>query len=69
MMLARLMHATQECELILREDYFDLHGNIYCERHAQRPNGNAPSGSSGGGLGVGRQPEKRSTRLMMMTMI
>ena len=49
-----------ECHLILRDNYFDLNGKIYCEKHAFKSDFLSA-------LGPGRRfPEKRSTRLMMM---
>ena len=49
----------QECHLILRDNYFELNGKIYCEQHAFKTSH----------LAVGparRFPERRTTRLMMM---
>ncbi|MCJ1419836.1 hypothetical protein MMC32_006192 [Xylographa parallela] len=51
----------QECHKILRNDYFELNGKIFCEQHAL----NASQVTSL--LGPGRRhPERRTTRLMMM---
>ncbi|MCJ1251078.1 hypothetical protein MMC30_008309 [Trapelia coarctata] len=51
----------QDCRKILRDDYFELNGKVFCEQHAFRA-ANEPSL-----LGPGRRhPERRTTRLMMM---
>lgn len=51
----------KECQVILRNDYFEVNGTTYCERHASKA-AQQPSP-----LGNGRRhPEKRTTRLMMM---
>jgi hypothetical protein len=43
--------------MTLHNDYYDVNGKTYCERHALRPEL----------LGLGRRfPERRTTRLMMM---
>ncbi|KAL9077995.1 MAG: hypothetical protein Q9157_003080 [Trypethelium eluteriae] len=65
-----------QCGVVLARDYFDVGDGVYCERHAFGQVGqHAGSGSGGGLLGVGlgvgmggarRNPERRTTRLMMM---
>ena len=53
--------SCQECHRILRDDYFEWNGRTLCEQHAFRA---AQQPSS---LGPGRRnPERRTTRLMMM---
>ena len=49
----------QECHLILRDNYYELNGKIYCEQHAFKTN-HLMVGSAR------RFPERRTTRLMMM---
>ncbi|KAF1846905.1 uncharacterized protein K460DRAFT_50029 [Cucurbitaria berberidis CBS 394.84] len=53
------------CRIVLRDDYFEVGGRKYCDRHGQRAA--APQQSS---LGPGgyrpRNVQKRRTRLMMM---
>lgn len=51
----------QDCQVVLRNDYFELSGKTYCERHAVK----AAQQPSRSGLGQ-RDPERRTTRLMMM---
>lgn len=61
-----------QCKEVLRGDYYEVRGGVFCERDAQRqmqmqmgPRGGR--GGRGGALGVGMsRMEKRSTRLMMM---
>ncbi|MCJ1474421.1 hypothetical protein MMC13_003079, partial [Lambiella insularis] len=49
------------CHKILRDDYYELNGKVFCEQHAL----NAAHTTSL--LGPGRRhPERRTTRLMMM---
>ncbi|KAL9599588.1 MAG: hypothetical protein Q9219_003744 [cf. Caloplaca sp. 3 TL-2023] len=51
----------QDCHKILRDDYFEMNGRIYCEQHAFR------AAQQTSLLGPGRRhPERRTTRLMMM---
>ncbi|KAF2202781.1 hypothetical protein GQ43DRAFT_447877 [Delitschia confertaspora ATCC 74209] len=54
------------CRIILRDDYFEVGGKPFCERHAYHAN--AQQNSFLGPAGPGRQrfPERRTTRLMMM---
>ena len=48
------------CREVLSEDYFEVSGAVYCERHA------FAAVRSAGGLGPKRNMERRTTRLMMM---
>ncbi|KAL8949971.1 MAG: hypothetical protein Q9222_003965 [Ikaeria aurantiellina] len=58
-----LSRHDQDCHKILRDDYFEMNGMTYCEQHAL---GVAQQQTSL--LGPGRRhPERRTTRLMMMT--
>ncbi|KAL8916291.1 MAG: hypothetical protein Q9208_008602 [Pyrenodesmia sp. 3 TL-2023] len=51
----------QDCQKILRDDYFEVNGKTYCEQHAFR------AAQQTSLLGPGRRhPERRTTRLMMM---
>lgn len=51
----------QDCRRPLRDDYFEVSGNNYCEQHAFGAAQRMPF------LGPGRRhPERRTTRLMMM---
>jgi hypothetical protein len=59
------MSASQNCRIRLQADYFEMNGKIYCERDAFRI---AQQGTFGGAAGR-KNPERRTTRLMMMTMI
>lgn len=60
------------CRSKLDEEYFEVDGKPFCERHSwafgPRNNGNLglPGGGFGAGQRYGRSPEKRKTRLMMM---
>ena len=52
---------TQGCRRPLQDDYFEVNGRTYCERDALRAAQRTPF------LGPGRRdPERRTTRLMMM---
>ena len=52
---------SQDCRKVLRDDYFEMNGRMYCEQHAFRAAQQASI------LGPGRRhPERRTTRLMMM---
>lgn len=54
-------NVQQDCQTVLRNDYFEVNGQTWCERHAT---GAAQQPSI---LGAGRRhPERRTTRLMMM---
>jgi hypothetical protein len=57
-----------ECRVRLTEDYFEVNGNYFCERHAFSMTRNrVPSyGMNLGVHGSNHAPEKRRTRLMMM---
>ncbi|KAI9834326.1 MAG: hypothetical protein M1826_004252 [Phylliscum demangeonii] len=54
----------QQCREILREDYFEMNGRVYCEQHAMQLSQQhdllepGPPGR--------RHPERRTTRLMVM---
>ncbi|PSN66393.1 hypothetical protein BS50DRAFT_413919 [Corynespora cassiicola Philippines] len=53
------------CRIVLRDDYFEVNGRVFCERHAhhaaaQRNNYLGPGGPRT------QNPQKRRTRLMMM---
>ena len=51
----------QDCHRLLRDDYFEMNGRVYCEQHAFR------AAQQTSLLGPGRRyPERRTTRLMMM---
>ncbi|KAF1994900.1 hypothetical protein P154DRAFT_361441 [Amniculicola lignicola CBS 123094] len=54
------------CRVVLRDDYYEVSGRVYCERHAyhasQQNNNLGPRGPGG----AGRNLQKRRTRLMMM---
>ncbi|KAJ9637749.1 hypothetical protein H2199_007240 [Coniosporium tulheliwenetii] len=54
----------QQCRVVLKEDYFEVGGKVYCERHAWE----AGRQNTGGLLGAGgrKNPARRTTRLMMM---
>ncbi|KAF2137513.1 uncharacterized protein K452DRAFT_301903 [Aplosporella prunicola CBS 121167] len=55
------------CRMPLRDDYFEVGGIPYCERHAWHAARGPGPGGRGMGLGPPRQnPERRRTRLMMM---
>lgn len=52
---------SQDCRKVLRDDYFEMNGRMYCEQHAFR------AAQQTSMLGTGRRhPERRTTRLMMM---
>ena len=61
---------------MLKDDYYEVNGKAYCERHAFQGAGSGSDNNMSGGyggdeagfLGVGprRNVEKRRTRLMMM---
>jgi hypothetical protein len=57
-----------ECRVRLTEDYFEVNGNYFCERHAFSMTRNRGPGYGNSNLGVhgSSRPEKRRTRLMMM---
>ncbi|OJD29746.1 lim domain-containing protein [Diplodia corticola] len=60
--------ACDTCRMPLRDDYFDVMGVVYCERHAwhaARQTGGGPRGMLAPG-DPRRNPERRRTRLMMM---
>jgi hypothetical protein len=54
-----------DCKRTLRNDYFEMNGRVYCERHAFQRTQQAPRflGPSAGGS---NRMERRTTRLMMM---
>lgn len=52
------------CRVVLRDDYYEVGGQKYCDRHAQHAA--APSQSLLGPGGYRPRMEKRRTRLMMM---
>lgn len=57
--------SCQECHRILRDDYFEWNGRTLCEQHAFGAAQRAAQQPSS--LGPGRKnPERRTTRLMMM---
>jgi len=53
------------CRIVLRDDYFELGGKPFCERHAYHASAQQNSFLGPGGPGR-RNPERRTTRLMMM---
>lgn len=57
-----------ECRVRLTEDYFEVNGNYFCERHAFSMTRNRGPAYGNNNLGVhgASRPEKRRTRLMMM---
>lgn len=60
------------CRVVLRDDYFEVGGRNYCERHAysvvnQRNNQNNGGYLGPGGNGRTQKLEKRRTRMMMMS--
>lgn len=60
--------ACDTCRMPLRDDYFEVMGVVYCERHAwhaARQTGGGPRGMLAPG-DPRRNPERRRTRLMMM---
>lgn len=67
----KLCFTCDACDIPLRDEYYEVGGKQYCERHAwavaQRNAGLDPSGRGfRGGFGAGARLEKRSTRMMMM---
>jgi hypothetical protein len=65
------------CRMVLSEDYFEIGGKVFCERHAlaaMRAQPRPPPGVGGPGMRPGLMPhgasglkaEKRTTKLMMM---
>lgn len=57
-----------DCKTILRHDYFEMNGRVYCERDAMR-RATQRNMANGGGLNVPGQTnrmERRTTRLMMI---
>lgn len=60
--------SCQECRVRLTEDYFEVNGQPFCERHAYSITRNRGPQYGNGKLGVQSvsRPEKRRTRLMMM---
>ncbi|EPE27349.1 Glucocorticoid receptor-like (DNA-binding) [Glarea lozoyensis ATCC 20868] len=58
--------ACADCKRILKRDYFEMNGRVYCERDAWKRS-QQPKSFGNGGLGVGtNRMERRTTRLMMM---
>jgi uncharacterized CHY-type Zn-finger protein len=58
--------ACADCKRILKRDYFEMNGRVYCERDAWKRS-QQPKFAGNGGLGVGtNRMERRTTRLMMM---
>jgi uncharacterized CHY-type Zn-finger protein len=58
--------ACADCKRILKRDYFEMNGRVYCERDAWKRS-QQPKFNGAGGLGVGtNRMERRTTRLMMM---
>jgi hypothetical protein len=57
-----------DCKTVLRDDYWEMNGRVYCERDAwRRAQMRSRGGGMGGNLGVGtNRMERRTTRLMMM---
>ena len=58
--------ACAQCGIALSQDYFEVGTGVFCERHAfgQMP---GPGAFLAPGMGMGRKnPERRTTRLMMM---
>lgn len=52
---------SQECRRILREEYYEMNGRVYCERHAFKLSQQSAL------LGPGRRnPERRTTRMLVM---
>ncbi len=57
----QLLTDYQDCNIVLKDDYFEMNGKVYCEQHAFR------AAQQSTFLGAGRKnPERRTTRLMMM---
>ncbi|GAB7342997.1 hypothetical protein MBLNU457_g1093t1 [Dothideomycetes sp. NU457] len=54
--------ACETCKGVLGDDYFEVGGKVFCERHA------FAAVRSAGGLGPKRDMERRTTRLMTMAM-
>ncbi|KUJ18312.1 uncharacterized protein LY89DRAFT_732992 [Mollisia scopiformis] len=54
-----------DCKRTLRNDYFEMNGRVYCERHAFQRAQQAPR-FLGPGAGGSNRMERRTTRLMMM---
>ena len=54
------------CRIVLQDDYYEVGGQKFCDRHAQHAAAPAPS-YLGPGVYKGRNVQKRRTRLMMMT--
>ncbi|KAF2736094.1 hypothetical protein EJ04DRAFT_575711 [Polyplosphaeria fusca] len=52
------------CRVVLRDDYYEVGGKVYCDRHAYHAS--QQSNFLGPGGNRGRNLQKRSTRLMMM---
>ncbi|KAI9823715.1 MAG: hypothetical protein M1832_002272 [Thelocarpon impressellum] len=51
----------QDCRKVLEDDYFDMNGKVYCEQHAVRRSQQAAFSGAGR-----RNPERRTTRMMMI---
>ncbi|QDS77335.1 hypothetical protein FKW77_005103 [Venturia effusa] len=60
--------SCMECRVRLTEDYFEVNGQPFCERHAYSMTRNRGPQYGNSSLGVynANRPEKRRTRLMMM---
>jgi len=54
-----------DCRRVLRDDYFEMNGRVYCERDAFRKAQQRSLLGPGGGKGTNRM-ERRTTRLMMI---
>ena len=52
----------QDCRVVLKDDYFEMNGKAYCEAHATR----RAQQTTFLGPGARKNPERRTTRLMMM---
>ncbi|KAI9786998.1 MAG: hypothetical protein M1816_007750 [Peltula sp. TS41687] len=52
----------QECRRILRDEYYEMNGRVYCERHAFK----LSQQSALLGPGGRRNPERRTTRMLVM---
>jgi hypothetical protein len=69
----------RECRVVLVDDYFEISGNVFCERHAfavmraqqarMAPNGFGRGGPRGMQDRSGLKAERRTTKLMMMNVM